>query len=183
MEDFLKKIKLIDNLTINVYGTRSEFISELRNHVEESDINNIFSGFLEVFSTNKKKFKGLVDSKGFYIRKKRKFFEKKSGSIKAKGTFITKGDTLIINTQIKAFGINQFVLSSFVIICYLTFIVYKFGVDSMKNMFSDIPVFFFLFIIIAPLIFYFTLKKQVAKMKMDLEEQFNSISSKVSPYR
>lgn len=183
MEDFLRKIKLIDHLSTTVHSTRTEFISGLRNNVEESDINNIFSGFLEVFSTDKKKYKGLVDSKGFHIRKKRKFFEKKHGSVNAKGTFITNGDSLIVNTQINAMTKNQLILMSVGLVCYLTFIGYQFGLDSMKNMFDNIPIFFYIFITLMPLISYFSLKKQVAKMKKDLEEQFNSISSNVSPLK
>lgn len=184
MEDFLRKIKLIDEMSTKLNITSSEFVRELKVNVEESNIDSVFSGLFEGFSSNKKAYKGLVDSRGFYIRKKKRLFEKKRGSINAKGTFRTNADVLIINTTIRAFNVNRMIVMSLISICYITFIIYQFGnINPYSSFFENVPIFFILFFMAMPLILWFSLKKEVANMKKDLEKQFQSISRKINHSR
>lgn len=181
MEDFLRKIKLVEDISIRLDITSSEFVSALRLNVEKSNINNIFSGLFEVFSSNEKEYKGLVDSRGFHIRKKKRFFDKKKGTTNAKGTFRTNANTLIINTTISAFSVKQLLISSLLLVCYLTFVVYGVGnINSFQEVFNNISIFFLLFLVGMLLFVWFSLKNEVTNMKKDLQKQFQSIATKTN---
>ncbi len=182
MEDFLRRIKLIGDTSIRLNVTPPEFVSALRNNVEESDIDNLFSSFFEVFSSNNKKFKGEINNKGFYIRKKRKLFKKQYGSTHARGTFVYNGDILVINTVISVLNMNKLLFKGSLFICYLAFIIYYFDdANLFQNLTSEISIPFVLFFIVMIMIVpYFSLKKEVERMKKDLDEYFFLISSKIN---
>lgn len=119
MSDFLKKIKLMDNLKVELNISKLEFVKALRNHIEISDL-GIFS---DIFSSTKKEFKGKVDNKGFILKRKRRFLDsKRNSTAKALGSFKEIENKLIINSEIK--GINNkmrfFIVS--VIMFYSVFI-------------------------------------------------------------
>lgn len=102
MSDFLKKIKLMDNLNVELNISKLEFVKALRNHIEISDL-GIFS---DIFSSTKKEFKGKVDNKGFILKRKRRFLDsKRNSTAKALGSFKEIENKLIINSEIK--GINN----------------------------------------------------------------------------
>lgn len=182
MEDFLRRIKLIDDTSIRLNVTTPEFVSALRNNVEESDIDNLFSGFFEVFSSNNKKFKGEINNRGFYIRKKKKLFKKQYGSAHARGTFVYNGDILVVNTVISVLNMNKLLFKGSLIICYFAFIMYNFsGQDIFQNFTNIIPIPFALFfIVMITVVPYFSLKKEVERMKKDLDEYFFLVSSKIN---
>ena len=105
MSDFLKKIKLMDNLNVELNISKLEFVKALRNHIEISDL-GIFSDFSDIFSSTKKEFKGKVDNKGFILKRKRRFLDsKRNSTAKALGSFKEIENKLIINSEIK--GINN----------------------------------------------------------------------------
>jgi len=176
MEDFLRRIKLIQDSSLKLSITNSKFISSLKENVEESDITNMFSGVFEVFSSNEKEYKGLIDNRGFHIRKKRKLFRKNRTSINAKGTIRTNGDHLIVNTSIRAFSVNRIIIFAMFFVCYNVFIIYQvWGIDTFNNLMGNLPVFFIMALFLIPIIAWFSLKSEVSKMKKDLEKHFQSI--------
>ena len=177
MEEFLKKIKLIQDFQLKLNISSSDFIKSLKENVEESDINNIISELFEVFSSNEKEYKGFIDNRGFHIRKKRKLFKKSRTSINAKGTIRNNGDNIIINTSVRAFSKNKIIAFAILFICYNSFIIYQvWGIDTFNNLINNLPVFFIIVLLFIPFIIWFSLKYEVSKMKKELEKQFQLMS-------
>lgn len=181
MEEFLKKIKLLDEFNISLNIDKNKFSSEFRNQVEEKDIDGLFSSAFEVFSSNKKKYKGFVNFNEFKIRKKRSFGNRKFGNIKAKGRFIQNGEKLKISTEIR--GWNNFMLIYFgvILVFYVVFLsFFLIGFDSSSN----ISFYFFIpFIAIHALLMFglpiYQIRKGVASLKQDLEREFHFVVSKI----
>ena len=74
MNEFLKKIKLIQVLTIEIEISKSEFVSKLKEQVDEGST-GIFSNPFEVFSSSKNEYKGSVRFDGFEIKRRKKLFD------------------------------------------------------------------------------------------------------------
>ncbi|SDI45981.1 hypothetical protein [Winogradskyella thalassocola] len=185
MEDFLRRIKLIDTFSTTLNVSRSEFISALRNNVDEADIDSIFSGAFEVFTSSKNLYKGNVNHNGFRIRKRKRFFEKNIGKTIATGNLREQGETLFINTQIKGWNNSMFLFYGFLSVFYLIFIV-----GSFANIFSSdsaFPIFVPIFILIHALFMfgipYFMMRRSVKRLKEDLDREFHYIISKSSSLR
>lgn len=182
MEDFLRRIKLIDDMSLRLNVTTTEFVSKLRSHVDEEDINSLFSGLFEAFSSSKKKYKGEVDSRGFHIRKKRQLFKKQRMTAYAKGNYRLNGDILVVNAVINPFNFNKILLKGFLFICYLTFLFYLiFDEVLLKDLFNNLPIPFLLFGFVAMFVMpYFSLRRSVSNMKDDLEKQFLLFVSEIN---
>lgn len=183
MEDFLRNIKLIDDFSTTLNISKSEFVSTLRNNVDQADIDGMFSSAFEAFTSSDNMFKGQVDSKGFKIRKRRRFFEKNFGYTKAFGTYRERGDMLIINTKISAWNNFMFFWLCIVIVFYLIFISTLFTSGTSDGVgFVALP-----FIIIHSLLMlvipYFMMRKSVKKMKQELEREFFSVIGKINHNR
>jgi len=73
MEEFLKKIKLIDYLTTNLKISRTEFVNRLTSITDQGDIGMLSETF-DAFSSSKNEFKGEVTLTGFKIKKKKAVF-------------------------------------------------------------------------------------------------------------
>ena len=58
MEEFLRKIKLIDSFSISLNTNKNDFVFALRKNIDEDDIDSIFSSAFEIFSSSKNIFKG-----------------------------------------------------------------------------------------------------------------------------
>jgi hypothetical protein len=185
MENFLRKIKLIDSFSTTLNTSKSEFTSALRNNVDEADIDGLFSGVFEVFSSSKNLYKGSVNHNNFRIRKRARLFEKNIGKTIASGDLRENGESLIINTKIKGWSNYMFFFYSFLSIFYLIFIVGSFaGIFSEDSQF---PIFVPIFILIhAVFMFgipYFIMRRSVKRLKEDLEREFHYIISKSSSLR
>ncbi|WP_299122730.1 hypothetical protein [uncultured Winogradskyella sp.] len=180
MENFLRKIKLIDSFSTTLNTSKSDFTSALRNHVDEAEIDSFFSGVFEMFSSSENKFKGLVSHSGFKIRKRRRFFERNFGKAIAKGNLREQGDKLVINTEINAFNNYMIFMFGALIVFYLVFFIIVFGSIFSEN--SELPVFVPIFVLVhAVFMFgipYFIMRKGVRRMKQDLEREFHFIISK-----
>ncbi|WP_400078226.1 hypothetical protein [Winogradskyella sp. R77965] len=185
MENFLRKIKLIDSFSTTLNATKSEFTSALRGHVDESDIDGMFSGAFEAFTSSENKFKGLVNHNGFKIRKRRRFFERNFGKAVATGNLREQGDTLVINTQINAFNNHLLFMFGALIVFYIVFFISAFG--SIFSESSGLPTFVPIFVIIhAVFMFgipYFIMRRGVRHMKQDLEREFYFVINKSSSLR
>lgn len=180
MENFLKKIKLIDSFSTTLNTTKSEFTSALRNNVDEGDVDGMFSGAFEAFSSSNNKFKGSVSFNGFKIRKRRRFFEKNFGKAIATGNVREQGDTLVVNTQINAWHNFMFFFFGFITVGYIIFFgVFLNQAFSFDDGLSFVAPLFILFH--AMLMFgipYFIMRRGVKRMKQDLEREFHFILSK-----
>jgi len=185
MNNFLRNIKLIDSFSISLNTSKSEFTSALRNHVDDADIDSMFSGAFEAFSSSKNRYKGKVYHNSFKIRRRRRFFEKNYGKTIATGKLRDQGETLLIDTQISAWNNFMFFFIGFVALMYIIAILTIFR-DLFSND-SEIPVFVPFFIIIhAALMFgipYFILRRNVRRLKEDLEREFYFIINKSNSFR
>jgi hypothetical protein len=85
MKEFLRKIKLIDSLTINLNISREEFVQQLLSITDEGST-SLFSNPFEAFSSRKKEFKGQVHFDHFQLRRKKKLFKAHSNMALASGT-------------------------------------------------------------------------------------------------
>ena len=70
MEDFLKKLKLLKEISISLNTQRSEFVPALKKYVDSEKYNNPFSRLEDLFTSSKNSYKGIVTSRGFEIKKK-----------------------------------------------------------------------------------------------------------------
>ena len=180
MENFLKKIKLIDSFSTTINTSKSVFTSALRNHVDEADIDGLFSGAFDAFTSSKNLYKGSVNHNGFRIRKRRRLFDRNFSKALAIGELKEQGDTLRINTKINAWSNYMFPFFGFASIFYLIFFSVMIGQGfSGDSGISFVASFFVL--IHAGFMFgipYFMMRRSVKIMKEDLEREFHFIISK-----
>ena len=175
MEEFLRKIKLIDNFSISLNTNKNDFVFALRKNIDEDDIDSVFSSAFEIFSSSKNIFKGKANHSGFKIRKRKRFFDRQFGFAKATGTYREKDDKLLVSGQIKSWNNFMYFFFGFVILIYIVII---FSFNSLdEGSFIAIP-----FIIIHAAFMlgipYFAMRSGLKKLKRDLEREFHFIVSK-----
>ncbi|WP_405568252.1 hypothetical protein [Polaribacter sp. Asnod6-C07] len=179
MEEFLRKIKLIDNFSISLNTNKNDFVTALRKNVDEDDIDSLFSSAFEIFSQSKNVFKGRANHSGFKIRKRKRFFDRQFGFAKATGNYREKDDKLIVTGQIKSWNNFMYFFFGFAILIYTVFILSFF---FNANSFDDGSYIAIPFIIIhAAFMFgipYFAMRSGLKKLKRDLEREFHFIVSK-----
>lgn len=169
MKEFLRKIKLIDNLTTTLQLSRQDFINNLSSITDEVGV-GIFSDPFEAFSTSKNEFKGQITHHGFKLKRKKKFFEPNGNTAIAIGNIKEEIGQITIQTEINGFNNFMFVCYGFLIVFYSIFFVgFMF---SMLNM----PFFVFPLIMLhgALMVFipYLIMRRSVKKMKYELEREF-----------
>ncbi len=168
MQEFLRKYKIIDALTLDLPVDKNDFIRRLRQHVEPGGAGLLGDPF-EVFSSKNKEFRGEVSKDGFKIRKRRKLFEAYAGLAKAEGTFREDKGKLSISTTINGFNSIFIIYYLIVTVLYLGFLVAFFLVD-------EIPLLVFPFLLLHAALMYgipfFVMRRSVQRMKRDLEREF-----------
>ncbi len=183
MEDFLRKMKLVDDLSITLKVNKSPFIAAFRGNVDESDLDGVFSGAFDAFSSSKNLYRGEVNSQNFRIRKKRTFFNNYASLPIAKGRFIQREDNLVIETKINAWSNYIIFFYVFVILLYMVMLSLFLG-DNPR--FGDefeyfIPIVFIIihafFMLGIP---YYAMRRGVVRMKQELEREFYYIVSKLN---
>lgn len=172
MSDFLRKLKLIENTTIELNISKMDFIKKFRANVEYSDLNfTPFEGF-EAFSSSRFEYKGNATDRGFILKKRRKLFDTNYSFAKATGKFIEHTDKLVIETEINSFRRIMYVFLAFIILFDTFFIIGAiFGGNNV------LPFFIFPFILIHALFMigipYFVMRRSVKRMIYDLERDFH----------
>jgi hypothetical protein len=181
MEEFLKKIKLLNEFTVNLNIDKNIFASAFKNQVEEKDIDSFLSSAFEVFSSNKKRYKGFVNFNEFKIREKQSFGNRKFGNIKAIGRFSQKGERLEILTKINGWTNFMFIYFGFTLVFYCVFLGLFFsGFTSINNEFYFILPFIFIHAIFMFGLPIYQIRKGVSKLKDDLEREFHFVVSKIT---
>ena len=178
-KEFLKKILLIDYLTMEIEIQQSDFLVKFREYVDEGDI-GIFSDAFEVFSSSKNEYKGHVGYNNFKIRKRKRFFDSNRNIAIATGKLLQQGRMLLIETEINGFnGIMKsffIIAGAFYIIFMITFLSVSFNTIGGSSFFP------FTFIIIHALFMfgipYFMMRRSVKRMKHDLERELFYITKK-----
>lgn len=182
MKEFLRKIKLVENLTTEITIQKNEFVSNFKDHVDEASI-GLFSDTFDAFSSSKKVYKGHVGYDNFKIKKRRKFFDMNTNLAIAEGTFRQKDQTLIIKTEITGFNGIMLPFYIFGIIFYIIFIGMFFSFNTMEG---EAPGFILPFLIIhAAFMFgipYFMMRRSTTKMAHELEREFYYMTKDLSSY-
>ncbi|MDI9310769.1 MAG: hypothetical protein QM535_11180 [Limnohabitans sp.] len=167
--EFLKKIKVIDFLTISLSVKKSDFVKSFEDIVENASI-GFFSDPFDPFIRSDKEYKGTVYDSGFEIKKRKRFFDNNFNIAVASGSFIEKDGELIIETEINGFSKFFIFYYSFLILGYSAGVI---GLLNSENEISFIAVPFLLihafFMFAFP---YFIVRKSVQKLKYELEREF-----------
>ena len=168
MDNFLRKINLVKDITIQLPVSKIDFIQKFRNNVDESDL-----GFVpfEVFQSSRNEYKGNIDGSAFELKKRRRLFDTNYSFAKVTGSLIEKDDKLIIDAEILGFKKRMIIFFAFIIFFYLiAFAGMMLGSD-------DIPFFVLPFLLIHMSIIlgipYFVIRRSVNRMVYDLERDFH----------
>ncbi len=171
MKEFLRKIGLLDTLSVNLNIDRREFTNALRSSVEEGSIGP-FSEIGDVFSRSKKEYKGHVGLESFRIARRRRLFEMNSVRAVAMGKFHQNDDVLSVETEISGF---THWMTFFLVIILLFYVTSAVTIFSSNEQSDDILGFVLpallvhgLFMIGIP---YFLARRSVKRLKYDLERE------------
>lgn len=167
MEQFLRKYRLIDDLTINLSIDKADFIQRFRQQIEPGDTGFIGNPF-EAFSSNDREFRGQVDVNGFTVRQRRKFFQPYAGIAKADGTFRQEREQLQIQTTVNGFnGLFTF----YYIAVTVFYVIFLFTILLVE----EIPLFITPFLLFHAVLMYgipyFVMRGSVQSMKRLLERE------------
>ncbi|RYE16201.1 MAG: hypothetical protein EOP45_17910 [Sphingobacteriaceae bacterium] len=102
MKEFLKKLKLIDHLTMHLDLDQKVFTDRL-SAITEPGSTSVFTDAFDVLSSSEKEFKGFVDRQGFKLKRRRRLFDLRFNTAIANGTIAEADGKLTIETEINAF--------------------------------------------------------------------------------
>ncbi|WP_299625193.1 hypothetical protein [uncultured Tenacibaculum sp.] len=172
MRDFLKRIKLIDDLQTELEVEKTDFVHKLKQNVDEGST-GIFSDAFDIFSRSKNDYKGNVDLNSFKVKRRKKLFDTNINLAVASGTYNQKGNKLIIDTEINGFSPIFIPFFIFCLLFYPVFIIiFLFGEnnDTATILFA-IP-FILLHATFMIGIPYFLMRRGVKRLKRELEREF-----------
>jgi hypothetical protein len=169
MKDFLRQLKLTDQLTTELEISRSEFVARLSAVTDKGDT-GIFSDAFDVFSSSKNEFKGRVHYAGFEIKRRKRMFEPNLNMAVATGTIHERDGQVRVETEVN--GFHDFFIFFYVglTVFYIIFIL------SIWNSDAGIGFYPFLFVVFHGLLMftlpYFMIRRSVKRLKYELEREF-----------
>lgn len=173
MKHFLKKIKLIDSLTLEFEITKEEFSEKLKENITKSDL-GMFSDMFEMFSSDDNDYKGYVNYDSFEIKKRKRMFERNMNFSKITGKFYQNGRNLTVENEINGFPKGFILFYIFTPIFYIFFISLFFTENNSDG--DSFSYFLYFFISIHAFLMlgipYFMMKKNIKKTKKNLEKDF-----------
>lgn len=169
MDDLLKRLKLIDNLTTSLQISKAEFVNSLNKITDEGNT-GMMSDTFDIFSSSKNEFKGEITPHNFKIKRRRRLFDTNGNFAVANGTFSENNGQLTIETEINGFNNFFIFFYAFLIIFYCIFI-FGFLIGEDKEGLIAIPfiIFHALFMFGIP---YFLMRRSVKRLKYELEREF-----------
>jgi hypothetical protein len=180
MDEFLRKIKLLDHFKVELEIERHLFVDRLMSVVDPGDTGILFASF-EGFRSNKKEYKGKVGNDGFEIRRRKKLFDTNMNLAVAKGKLRQRDNYLVIETEVNSF--NNFFVFFFII----TIVIYGFAIiailfsengDDGNNIGTAIGLPFLL--LHAAFMFgipYMMMRNSTKRMKYDLTREFHYLAA------
>jgi hypothetical protein len=102
MKTLLKKLRLIDDLTIEIPMERSDFVKKLQQNVDPDDT-GVFFSFFDIFASGKNEYKGSIGYDAFKLRRRRRIFDVAMSSARAHGTLQQRDGSVWIEGEINAF--------------------------------------------------------------------------------
>jgi len=175
MNNFLRKLKLADSLTTELEITKQEFVTRLKENVDEGTT-DAFSDMFDIFTSSKNEYKGRVGLDHFEIKRRAKFFDSSMNLAVAKGTYRQKDQILIIDTEI-----NSFVSFMWLFLIGITFIYSIFFLTMLTSYIQDdesllgfpFLIFHATFMYGIP---YFIMRRSTSRLKYDLEREFHYLT-------
>ncbi|HMG88996.1 MAG TPA: hypothetical protein VK589_03015 [Chryseolinea sp.] len=180
MNEFLRRIKLIDDFSVELEVERNVFVDRLMSIVDPGGTGTIFTSF-EGFSSNRKEYKGKVGNDGFEIRRRKKLFDTNMNLAIAKGKWRQRENHLIVETEVNSFN-NFFILFIVILLGFYAFGVVALllsnnGTDE-SNMGMAIGLPFLLvhaaFMLGIP---YLVIRRSTNRMKYDLTREFHYLAA------
>ncbi len=169
MKNFLKKIKLVDTLVLELSIKKEEFKQRL-----EANIDVVGSNILgDLFNSTKYQYNGKVEGDSFQLKRKKKLFDTTINHAKAKGLLTEVGDKLTVDTEINGFHGQWVVIGVFILLFYpilLSFLMVQEEMLGMEKVFTLSFIVGHGFLMVG--ILYFMMRSSVKKMKYDLEREF-----------
>ncbi|MDQ8012202.1 MAG: hypothetical protein REI96_07130 [Flavobacterium nitrogenifigens] len=169
MTDFLRKIHLVKDISIQLPVSKIDFIQKFSNNVDESDL--YFSPF-EIFESSNNEYKGFLLDNYFEIRKRRKFFDANYSFAKVSGTFTENNNQIHIDAEINGLQHRMILLFAVIFIFYSIFIINAFLSADSKAPFIILPI----ILVHMSLMFgipYFVIRRTVNRASYDIERDFH----------
>ncbi|PUU70579.1 hypothetical protein DBB36_08070 [Flavobacterium sp. WLB] len=167
MDNFLRKINLVKDITIELPVSKIDFTEKFRNNVDEYDL-----GFVpfEAFQSSKNEYKGNIDGSAFELKKRRRLFDTNYSFAEVTGSLIERNEKLIIDAEILGFKKRMIIIFAFIVLFYLIFIAGMISVGD--DTFIFLP-FLLIHMSIMLGIPYFIIRRSVNRMAYDLERDFH----------
>lgn len=171
MNNFLRKINLIEDIHFILSISKTDFIQKFKENVENSNLGiDIFEGF-EAFSSNEKIYKGNITDRKFEIKRRIKLFETNQTNAIAKGNFKEINNRLHFAVEINGFKKSMFFFLALIFLFYGIFLSnFIFVKTEFPSIILPIMLAHALFMLGIP---YFIMKKSVKKMQYDLKRDFH----------
>lgn len=177
MNDFLKKLKLLEHQSIDIEIQKAEFISKLKQQVDVGSL-GIFSDTADLFSSSKNQYKGEVGAEGFKIKRKRKFFDLNWNIAVASGRYRQENERLIIETEINGFNGVMIPFYLILLVFYTVFFItslWSIQDGNGAGLFLPFILFHALFMFGIP---FLIMRRSVSRMKHELEREFFYLTKK-----
>ena len=173
MNDFLRKIQLIQKTSFVLHIDKHVFVERLKANVDVSNL-GFWSDSTDVFSSSKNDYKGQITHEGFKIRRRRSLFDFNRSMATAAGTYTQKGDELHIEATINGFPSIMYVFYGLCLLFYgfggiMLFAALFTGEKGMG--FYSLP-FLLLHAVFMLGIPYVVMRKTIGWVKKDLEKTF-----------
>jgi len=180
MTEFLRRIKLLDDFTVELEVERHVFVDRLMSIVDPGGTGTVLTSF-EVFSSSRKEYKGKVGNDGFEIRRRKKMFDTNMSLAIAKGKWRQRENHLIVETEVNSF--NNFFIFFYVVLiviygfAFMAMLLSENGTDE-SNMGIAMGIPFLL--VHAAFMFgipYFLMRRSTNRMKYDLTREFHYLAA------
>jgi hypothetical protein len=181
MKEFLRKVKIVDNLKTEIEIQKTEFVSRFRKNVDEGSI-GFMSDTFDIFSSSENQFKGHVGYDSFKIKRKKRFFDMNLNFAVAEGSYRQRESTLIIEAEIN--GLSGMIVPFYIIaiVFYTIFILTLFFADNTEGNGTVVALPFIIFHAAVMLgIPYFIMRRSTSRLKYDLEREFFYLTKNSSP--
>lgn len=170
MNDFLRKIHLVKDISLQLPVSKIDFIQKFRNNVDQSDLS--FVPF-EVFQSSRNEYKGNISNNAFQLRKRRKLFDNNYTFAKVTGKFSEDNNQLNVNVEINGFRKRMLLILGIMVMFYSIFLVFSLFLSGDNSA----PFFFLPFILIHMSLMlgipYFVIRRSVKRMIYDLERDLH----------
>jgi hypothetical protein len=164
MEQFLRKIRLIEDMNITLPIGKQAFIQTLRTHVDPPSF-----GLFSVFEGGKNEYKGTVTENGFELRRRRRMFDSKLSISRSVGLVSQSGNQLQIDIMIKGYnGYILFMIIMFIVVYGIGIVATLFAGLQNDKIFWGAP-FILIHATVMIGIFYAVVRRGVRRTKYDLE--------------